>query len=47
MFADGRDAKDEQMRLLIESLKSESALTRAAAALSLPWYGDAGALEHL
>ena len=47
MFADGRDAKAEQMKILIGLLTSESALTRAAAALSLPWYGDGGTLEHL
>jgi len=47
MFADARDAKGEQVKLLIELLQAESALTRAAAALSLPWYMDAGALEPL
>jgi HEAT repeat protein len=47
MFADARDAKTEQVRALIELLKSESPLTRTAAALSLPWYMDAQALEHL
>ncbi|HSG42275.1 MAG TPA: HEAT repeat domain-containing protein [Anaerolineales bacterium] len=47
MFADGRDAKDEQLKLLIELLNSESPLTRTATALSLPWYADAQVLEHL
>jgi len=47
MFADGRDAKGEQVKRLIELLNAESPLTRAAAALSLPWYRDAGTLEHL
>jgi len=47
MFADARDAKGERVKLLIELLQAESALTRAAAALSLPWYMDAGALEPL
>ena len=47
MFADARDAKGEQVRLLIELLNAEPALTRAAAALSLPWYMDPQALEPL
>lgn len=47
MFADARDAKGEQVKLLVKLLISESALTRAAAALSLPWYMDARALEPL
>jgi len=47
MFADGRDAKVEQVKLLIELLKSESSLTRTAAALSLTWYMDDQILEHL
>ena len=47
MFADARDAKGEQVQLLIELLNAESALTRAAAALSLPWYRDAETLEPL
>jgi len=47
MFADGRDAKAEQVKLLIELLKSESPLTRTAAVLSLPWFMDAQTLEHL
>ena len=47
MFADARDAKTEQVKMLIESLKAESSLTRAAAALSLPWYMDRQALEPL
>ena len=47
MFADARDAKTEQVKALIELLKSELPLTRTAAALSLPWYIDAQPLEHL
>ena len=47
MFADGRDAKVEQVKLLIELLKSKSPLTRTAAVLSLPWYMDSQVLEHL
>jgi len=47
LFADARDAKEEQVKLLIELLNADTALTRAAAALSLPWYMDAGALEPL
>jgi HEAT repeat protein len=47
MFADARDAKTEQVELLLALLKSESPLTRAAAALSLPWYMDMQALEAL
>jgi len=47
MLADGRDAKVEQVKLLIELVKSESPLTRTAAVLSLPWYMDAQTLEHL
>ena len=47
MFADARDAKTEQVKLLIELLNADSALTRAAAALNLPWYMDPQALEPL
>lgn len=47
MFADARDAKGEQVKLLIELLNADSALTRIAAALSLPWYMDPQALEPL
>jgi len=47
MFADARDAKVEQVKLLFELLNSESAFTRAAAALSLPWYMDTQALGPL
>ena len=47
MFADGRDAKDEQVKLLMDLLKSDSAITRTAVALSLPWYRDVDALEPL
>jgi HEAT repeat protein len=47
MFADARDAKVEQVKRLIELLNSEAPLTRAAAALSLPWYMDPQALAPL
>ena len=47
MFADARDARTEQVKVLIELLKSESALKRAAAALSLPWYADPQAVQPL
>lgn len=47
MFANARDAKTERVIVLIELLKSESPLTRAAAALSLPWYADKQAVEPL
>jgi hypothetical protein len=47
MFADARDAKQDRVTLLIELLKSDSNLRRAAAALTLPWYGEEGSLEPL
>lgn len=47
MFADARDARTEQVKVLIELLKSESSLKRAAAALSLPWYTDPQAIQPL
>jgi HEAT repeat protein len=47
MFADARDAKQEHVRRLIELLKSDLSLQRAAAALSLPWYGDERAFDSL
>lgn len=47
MFVDARDGKQDRVTRLIELLKSELSLTRAAAALSLPWYGDKRALEPL
>ncbi len=47
MFADARDARTEQVKVLIELLKSQSALKRAAAALSLPWYTDPQAVQPL
>ena len=47
MFADARDAKTEQMKLLLELLRSGSPLTRAAVVLSLPWYTDRELLEPL
>jgi HEAT repeat protein len=45
MFADAKDARGEQVTRLIELLESESNIHRAAAALTLPWYGDKRALE--
>jgi HEAT repeat protein len=47
MFADARDARQDRVKRLLELLASRTALTRAAAALSLPWYGDERALEPL
>lgn len=47
MFADAKDAKQERVKRLMELLKSEVPLTRAAAALSLPWYSDEGSLSAL
>jgi HEAT repeat protein len=47
MFADARDAKQDRVRRLLELLKSEFPLTRSAASLTLPWYGDERALEPL
>jgi len=40
MFTDARDAKQDRVTRLLELLKSESNLTRAASALTLAWYGD-------
>lgn len=45
MFADARDARTEQVKALVELLKSELPLRRTAAALSLPWYLDAQAIK--
>jgi HEAT repeat protein len=47
MFADAGDAKQDRVTRLMELLKSESNLTRAAAALTLPWYADERAIEPL
>jgi HEAT repeat protein len=47
MFADARDAKQDRARRLLELLRSGTPLTRAAAALSLPWYGEKQALKPL
>ena len=47
MFADARDAKQDRVTRLLELLKSDSNLTRAAAALTLPWYGDERGVEPL
>lgn len=47
MFADARDARIEQVKVLIRLLKSEVWLKRAAAALSLPWYTDPQAVQPL
>jgi HEAT repeat protein len=40
MFTDAKDARQERVGRLIELLGSDVSLTRCAAALSLPWYGD-------
>ena len=47
MFADARDAKQDRVARLIELLKSEPNLVRAAAALTLPWYVDERAIDSL
>lgn len=47
MFADARDARQERVRRLMELLTSDIAMTRAAAALSLPWYSEEGSLAAL
>ena len=47
MFADARDAGTEQVKLLIELLQAGMPLIRTAAALSLPWYMNAQALDPL
>jgi HEAT repeat protein len=47
MFADARDARTEQVKVLIELLQSGASLKRAAAALSLPWYTDPQAVQPL
>jgi hypothetical protein len=47
MFADARDASQERVKRLTDLLKSESSLTRAAAALTLPWYSEEGSLRAL
>ena len=46
-FADARDAKQDRVTRLIELLASDANLKRAAAALTLPWYGDERSLEPL
>jgi HEAT repeat protein len=46
-FADARDAKQDRVTRLIELLKAESNLTRAASALTLPWYVDERAIDSL
>ncbi|HLO13467.1 MAG TPA: HEAT repeat domain-containing protein [Anaerolineales bacterium] len=47
MFADARDAGQDHVKRLKELLKSESNVTRAAVALTLPWYSDEGSLRAL
>jgi HEAT repeat protein len=47
MFADAKDAKQDRVTRLIELLQSESNLTRATSALTLPWYADERAIEPL
>lgn len=47
MFADAKDAKQDRVARLMELLKSESNLARAAAALTLSWYVDERAIDPL
>ncbi|MGE5250091.1 MAG: HEAT repeat domain-containing protein [Bacteroidota bacterium] len=47
LFADARDARTERIRVLIEVLAAGSPLKRTAAALTLAWYADAGAIGPL
>ncbi|HSL47180.1 MAG TPA: HEAT repeat domain-containing protein [Anaerolineales bacterium] len=47
MFADARDASQDRVKRLVQLLKSESNLTRAAAALTLPWYTNEASLAAL
>ncbi len=47
MFADAQDAKQDRATRLVELLKSESNLARAASALTLPWYADELAVDPL
>jgi HEAT repeat protein len=47
MFADARDAKQDRVTRLIELLRAESNLTRAASALTLAWYVDERAVDPL
>jgi HEAT repeat protein len=47
MFQDAKDAKQERVTRLVELLRSQNSLTRAAAALTLPWYGEERSLEPL
>jgi HEAT repeat protein len=47
MFADAKDAKQDRVKRLMELLKSEPSLARAAAALTLAWYSDERSLNAL
>lgn len=47
MFADARDAKQDRVTRLMELLKSELNLARAASALTFPWYVDERAIDPL
>jgi FOG: HEAT repeat len=47
MFADARDAQQDRVTRLVELLKSESNLARAASVLTLPWYADERAINPL
>ncbi|HKG54122.1 MAG TPA: HEAT repeat domain-containing protein, partial [Anaerolineales bacterium] len=47
MFADAKDAKQDQVTRLLELLNSASKLAQSAAALTLPWYGDERAIDPL
>jgi HEAT repeat protein len=46
-FQDARDASQERVKRLTELLKSESSITRAATALTLPWYSNEESLSAL
>jgi len=47
LFADARDAGEDEVQPLVELLGSEADLARAAAALRIPWYVYEEALEPL
>ena len=47
MFADAGDAGQERLKRLLELLKSDSGLRRAAAALTLSWYPNEASLQAL
>jgi HEAT repeat protein len=47
MFADARDARQDRVKRLMELLAADLPWTRAAAALTLPWYGEQRSLAPL